>query len=238
MKLSSATLPPVREGAEWAVFADFDGTLADHDTIDLLVETFLGREYARTLLRRLAAGEMTVRAVIDEEFTRLHLSPAAIAEFLTARVRLDPRLPDLLALARERGVPFAILSSGVDALILPLLRAGGCPDVELICNALEARETDGRWNLRVLWRDDSDNGHDKAAALRRAQAAGRRVIYLGDGITDLDCAHVADVVFAKRHLARYCRERGLAHHALPDCGAVVQFLRRATAAAPAAVATP
>lgn len=220
----------------WAIYSDFDGTLASHDTIDLLIEEFIGQEYERSVNLRLVSGELTVRGALEEEFARLHLSAAQIAQFLTARVRLDPALPALAEFARRRHIPLAILSSGMDLLIEPLLRAGGCGAVPLVCNRLRCEPANGSWNLSIEFRDNSANGHDKAAVLRQAKRDGRRIVYLGDGFTDLECAHEADVLFAKRRLARYCQERGIPYQPLASCSQVVEYLRRALGdAEPAAV---
>jgi len=206
----------------WAIFSDFDGTLTDKDTIDTLVETFLGAEYCRDVTGRLAAGTSTVREVISEEFARLRLTPVEMEAFLQREIRVDPELPALLREAEARFIPFEILSSGMDTLILPLLRAAGI-DVPVRCNQL-LHDAGAEPCYRIVYRDDSGNGHDKARMLRRAKAQGWSVIYLGDGITDLACAREADVLFARRQLASYCQHHQIPFHALHDCGDVRRFL--------------
>ena len=61
--------------------------------------------------------------------------------------------------------------------------------------------------------DDSPLGHDKAAHVERARAAGSRTVYVGDGISDFEGALAADVRFTKagRALERYCKENGVEH---------------------------
>jgi 2-hydroxy-3-keto-5-methylthiopentenyl-1-phosphate phosphatase len=60
-----------------------------------------------------------------------------------------------------------------------------------------------------VFRDRSDIGHDKAAAVRAAQRGGRRVVFIGDGVSDHGPAEAADEVFAKPDLAAWCRGRGI-----------------------------
>ncbi|MHB8733982.1 MAG: HAD-IB family phosphatase [Terriglobales bacterium] len=206
----------------WAIFSDFDGTLTDKDTIDTLVEAFLGTAYCRDVVARLTAGTSTVRQVISEEFARLRLTPAAMEAFLQGEIRVDPELPALLREAEAQFIPFEILSSGMDALIHPLLRAAGI-DVPVRCNQL-FYDADAEPCYRIVYRDDSANGHDKACVLRRAKAQGLNVIYLGDGITDLACAREADVLFARRQLASYCRTHQIRFHELQSCADVRRFL--------------
>jgi hypothetical protein len=47
--------------------------------------------------------------------------------------------------------------------------------------------------------------------VRLHQAAGRAVVFVGDGPSDRYAAHHADVVFAKWSLERWCRSRGIAY---------------------------
>jgi len=87
-----------------------------------------------------------------------------------------------------------------------LLRPTGAPVHDVRAN----RFRPGTWECR--FRDDSPHGHDKAAALRAARAAGRRTVLVGDGFSDREPAAVADLVFARRgrSLADWCRARAIA----------------------------
>jgi 2-hydroxy-3-keto-5-methylthiopentenyl-1-phosphate phosphatase len=80
-------------------------------------------------------------------------------------------------------------------------------DVRVFAN--DVRVDPAGWRMTFL--DDSANGHDKAARVRTARAAGKRTVYIGDGISDFEAALEADVRFAKegRALERYCAERGI-----------------------------
>jgi HAD superfamily phosphoserine phosphatase-like hydrolase len=241
----------------YALFSDFDGTLTDRDTIDLLVEQHIGAEYKRSVSSRLLKGEMTIRQALTEEFSLLQLPPEEIREFLVAHVKLDPALPELIEYTRRHEIPFTILSSGMDLLILPLLEACGC-EAAVHCNRLvwsehhahrepvvplgdAARSALGikepgadasrapnevaPGSFAIEFLDESEFGHDKAAELMAAREEGYTTIYMGDGLSDTPCADVADVLFARRQLERYCRERGIPYRPLVGAADVLAFLR-------------
>jgi 2,3-diketo-5-methylthio-1-phosphopentane phosphatase len=212
----------------FSIFSDFDGTLTDRDTIDLLVETFLGSELKRSISERLHAGRMTIREALSEEFSQLRCSPESMRDFLRANVRLDPSLPRLIQFARERGYPFTVLSSGMDLLIEPLLEAAGC-NINVRCNRLNWQTRNGseQASFSIEFIDDSEHGHDKARSLRQARAAGYRVIYIGDGLSDIPCAREADTLFARRTLERYCRDHGIPFEHLDSCDDVIRWLEKA-----------
>ncbi len=212
-----------------AIFSDFDGTLTDRDTIDHLVEHFLGSDYRREMTRRLLAGEISIRDALSEEFTlvsqRQGLTLQQVEAFMAEHITVDPHLPELLRWAQRHGVAFTILSSGMDRLILPLLQHAGCGEVAVRCNRLvEDQQDHGGVALRIEYRDDSDNGHRKAEVLRAAKVRGQRTLFMGDGLTDLECAEVADILFARRRLAMHCDQHGIAYHPLNSCADVLRYL--------------
>jgi len=45
--------------------------------------------------------------------------------------------------------------------------------------------------------------------IRKYQAEGYKVVFVGDGPTDKEAAEVADFVFAKGRLVEYCQAKGL-----------------------------
>lgn len=215
----------------FAIFCDFDGTLTDKDTIDLLVEHHLGVDYRRNVSRRLLSGQATIREILIEEFEQLTVTPEEIAAFLLARVQVDPHLNELIAYAAERDFPLMVLSSGMDLLIHPLLHAVGSR-LPVRCNRLVCDRSGEQPRLRIEFRDDSENGHDKAAVLREARREGYEIIYLGDGLTDVACAREADVLFARRQLEDYCRREGIPYRPLHGCIDVLEYLRSQEASEP------
>jgi 2-hydroxy-3-keto-5-methylthiopentenyl-1-phosphate phosphatase len=60
-----------------------------------------------------------------------------------------------------------------------------------------------------------------AASLRKA---GRRVVLIGDGLSDCCLARSADLVLARGKLLEYCRKQGIAHEPAPDFSAVVGYM--------------
>ena len=52
----------------------------------------------------------------------------------------------------------------------------------------------------------------KQAPIKDARRRGRATVLVGDGTSDRKAALLADVVFAKGALARWCAGAGVAHH--------------------------
>jgi len=80
----------------------------------------------------------------------------------------------------------------------------GLGDLEIVANSVETRP-DG-W--RVQWRDEAVCAVCGEPCKRASLPEGRKVVYIGDGISDRCAALASDRVFATRGLARYLDEIG------------------------------
>jgi HAD superfamily phosphoserine phosphatase-like hydrolase len=206
-------------GPRLAIFVDYDGTITDVDTFDVLVRSAAGDDAWNELERELRAGRITLREALARQAAFVRLSrPEALAA-LESRARVDPTFAPFVREAHARGHWVAVVSAGIRSIIGPALERAGV-DVPLFANDVDFDAAG--WRMTFI--DDSALGHDKAARVRAA-SAGARTVYVGDGISDFEGALAADVRFAKkgRALERYCRERGL------ECTSFSSFDEIATA---------
>ena len=150
---------------------------------------------------------MTLREVLAAEASLITCSFEEADAYLAEQTRFDPAFAAFVQRARTMDASVTILSSGVQPLIESALRRNGIEGVPVRANGVDPRP-DG-WVM--LFRDASENGHDKAADVREAKARGARTVYIGDGFSDFEAAVEAERRFAKtgRSLIHYLRERGL-----------------------------
>jgi HAD superfamily phosphoserine phosphatase-like hydrolase len=190
----------------FAVFVDFDGTITDIDTFDALVRAAAGDEAWDAIDEPLLAGRITLREALVRQAALVRLSRSEALAFLESHARVDPTFGTFVDAVRAHGGAIRVVSSGIATVIHDALARAGV-DVDVLAN--DADFAPGGWTLTFV--DASDNGHDKAAHVRAAKAAGRETIFVGDGISDFAAAAVADRRFAKagRALEAYCRERAI-----------------------------
>jgi len=193
------------------VFVDFDGTITDVDTFDVLTRRFGGDEAWDQTERRLRDGTMSVREALDVQASLVRGSFEEVSALIAREVRVDPSFASFVAACREHGLEVTVVSSGIDRIVRNRLESLGLGDLPVVANGVEISA--GAW--RIQFRDAAANGTDKAGLVRAAQAAGTRVVFIGDGRSDFDAALCADRRFAKRDLplARYLRERKAAFEA-------------------------
>jgi len=205
--MASAARPLASDRA-WAVFVNFDGTITDRDTFDVLVQHFAGPEvWARTGLG-LNDGTLTLRDVLDRQVAYVRAPFDEVAALLRREVRIDPTFPPFVRACRRRGIALTVLSSGIARVITGRLADVGCGDVPVVANDVEAHVT----GWKICFRDPVPNGTDKAAFVRHARESGSRTVFIGDGHSDFAAALEADRCFAKAGLPleSYLRAQGVA----------------------------
>ena len=195
------------EAARLHVFSDFDGTITQHDTLVFLATRLgLGPDGFRESERLLREGRLTAREVIARDVGSIRAPFAEAAALLRAQVGIDPGFPPFARWCAARGIPLTVLSAGFEEIVGLYLPPEEFPGLEVRANRLRP----GTWEC--CFRDDSPDGHDKAATLREVRRHGRQTVLVGDGSSDEEPAAAADLVFARRGrpLAEHCRRRGIA----------------------------
>jgi 2,3-diketo-5-methylthio-1-phosphopentane phosphatase len=204
------------------VFSDFDGTITDRDTLVFLTERLGGGPRMREVTDRLAkAGRITLRQCIAGNMRSIRAPFAEAVRLLREHVRIDPTFPGFARWCAARDVPLTVLSAGFREIVALYLPPADFPGIDVRANTLVPDERKG-W--QCVFRDRSPLGHDKAAAVREARARGRHTVFVGDGMSDRAPAEVADVVFAKPGLARYCDARGIARRPFASFDDVARYL--------------
>lgn len=195
----------------WAIFVDFDGTITDLDTFDVLVRHFAGpHAWAQTEVG-LDDGTTSLRDVLQKQASYVRAPFAEVAALLRREVTVDPTFAPFVAACRARGIALTVLSSGIAPIVAGRLAEIGCGDVPVVANDIEALPTG--WKIR--FRDAAANGTDKAAVVRAARSAGARTVFVGDGRSDYAAALEAESRFAKAGsaLERYLVTEGAAYAA-------------------------
>ncbi len=206
--MASTSKRPLAPDRAWAVFVDFDGTITDRDTFDVLVQHFAGPDaWAQTEVG-LDDGTMTLRDVLQKQASFVREPYTDVAALLRREVRVDPAFAPFVAACRARAIAVTVVSSGLAPIVAGRLAEIGCSDVPIVANDVDPKPSG--WVIH--FRDDVANGTDKVAVVRAAREAGFETIFIGDGRSDYAAAVAADRRFARVGFAleRHLRERGVA----------------------------
>ena len=200
---------------------DFDGTITENDLLDRIARELGDPDVYQEVEDGLHAGTITLQECIVREYEPVTLPLEEAVAWMLDRVRVRAGLQELVELARGKGWPVVVLSSGFEEFIRPVLAAAGIDGVEIIANSVDARP-DG-W--RVHWREEVLCATCGEACKRGGLPVEGEVVYVGDGISDRCAAQASDRIFATRGLARYLDQHGVPYEPFGDFHDIVRALR-------------
>ncbi len=151
------------------------------------------------------ARKIGTREAMIRQFALVHSTEEEMLRFVDGRVRLDETFPAFVAWCGRRGVPLEIVSEGLDFYLRHLLRKWR---ISVPVRTNRTTFEGGRVVISYPHADPTCNlcGTCKLRRVFELRTQGYRVVYIGDGHSDLCPAIEADVVFAKKELADLCRE--------------------------------
>jgi len=180
---------------------DWDGTVTERDTLDLVLQEFGDAEIYERVEHELDAGTMTLNEVIAAEFATVTVPLEQAVAFVVEHARVRAGFAELARAQRP-----LVVSSGFHELIEPVLeREGVLGAVELRANRVEARPDGWRIEFRV-----SETCEVCGEPCKRSDLPEGDVVYAGDSHSDYCASLAADRVFATGNLARWLERRGVA----------------------------
>jgi 2,3-diketo-5-methylthio-1-phosphopentane phosphatase len=200
-------VPPLLAGQPpLAVLVDYDGTIARTDVSDALVAAFVTAEW-KSRAAEYDAGLVGSRGLMEWEIGLIAADPDALRATAAAQPH-DPTFRPFVELAHSAGIPVEVVSDGFGFFIEPALAALGVVDVPV---ATALTTFDGGPHIEFPHGNPTCLvcGTCKRNRVLAHQAAGRAVVFVGDGRPDRYAAGYSDLVFAKDALVEICVDAGL-----------------------------
>jgi 2-hydroxy-3-keto-5-methylthiopentenyl-1-phosphate phosphatase len=196
-----------------AVQIDFDGTVTIEDVSFLLLDTYVGSGW-REHLKEYASGKITVGDFNRRVFGLMKASRETMTEFVltSERVKVRPGFKELLEYCAGKDYKIFIVSNGLNFYIEAILKSMGVDGIKgLEIHAASNEFYPGGMNVAYIGPD----GRELEAGFKEAYTEilinkGYRVIYVGDGNSDIYSARLAQHVFATDELLKRCRAEKLA----------------------------
>jgi len=194
------------------IVSDFDGTITDVDTNDLVYFAFGGEEN-RNIEKLIAQGKMGIKEGALRHFQRIRLTEEEFLSYIFQNARIDSGFKDFCTAVKERGIPLVVVSGGFLNTIKAFFKEEGIDDsgIRIYANRLNFAGS----RIEAVFYDEDDEcetglgpcGNCKTKRLRDLRKEYRNIIFIGDGVTDRCAVREADVVLAKGSLKEYCDEQ-------------------------------
>lgn len=204
------------------VQCDFDGTITQEDQSFLLLDTF-GKGNWRQLLTEYREGKISVSQFNIKAFAMVKEDKQTLLDFITDKVKIRTGFSELLTYCRRNGFQFIIVSNGLDFYINAILKHIGVQNIKVF--AAQAHFGSGGIEVKYMGLNESHlEGDFKETYVRSFLADGYRVIYVGNGLSDISPAKQAHHIFARAELLAYCKEASLNCTPFIDLNDVVRGL--------------
>ncbi|UTH02274.1 MtnX-like HAD-IB family phosphatase [Macrococcoides canis] len=195
----------------YIIACDFDGTVTSTDTIAAIIEQF-EPVHGNAIVERIMSREISIKTGVSELFNLLNSTDKdAVIQYALEEVAIRPGFQQLLDKAAEKHIPFYIISGGMHFFIDPILsQFHGIKEV--FANEVDFTED----YMKVIWTHpcdihcDNDCGTCKPSIVRRI-AGNRKVIAIGDSVTDILLAQEADILFTTDKLSEYAQTNNIDH---------------------------
>lgn len=201
---------------------DFDGTITEKDVSFLILDTFADGDW-RQVLAQYREGKIPVGRFNTRAFAMVKADEQTLLGFIKGRARIRAGFSELLACCERKGFQFAIVSNGLDFYIKAMLGDMGIDDIEVFA----AQNWFGTNGIDVRYigpqGDQLEDGF-KDAYVRLFQEGGYRVIYIGNGDSDLSPARQSHHIFATGDLLDECKKMKLGCTPFTDLNEVVKVL--------------
>lgn len=202
------------------ILCDFDGTLTETETMDIIYEQFAacGTKYAERWVR----AEISTLVEIVSSF-RTITATRLVMEKRLADIELIPGAIEFVQACWQKKQTFAIVSDGLRWYIEFVLEQHGLWDLKIYTNEIFFQ--DGRFLFSWPWYHPSTplRGTSKSNIIRMLQQHGEEVVFIGNGHSDTDVVGVADRIYARGFLAEYCENKGVTATVFTDFHDLIRY---------------
>ena len=186
------------------VQCDFDGTITEEDVSFSILDAFANGDW-RQLLADHREGRISVGCFNRKAFAMVKASEYTTIELAKRKAKTRDGFEELVNCCHRNGFRLVIVSNGLDFYIKEILQNVGINDVEVFAARTEFRPE----GIQVKYLGPNGNLLDegfKEAYTKLFLAKGYRVIYVGNGVSDVSPAQLAHHIFACGELLRHCKE--------------------------------
>jgi 2-hydroxy-3-keto-5-methylthiopentenyl-1-phosphate phosphatase len=178
---------------------DFDGTII-RNNLSVLIREHFAPDAWRAIEADYLRGQITVEESNRRQFALIKEPKERLQEFARCHIDVRRGFPEFTADCEAKGHQLVIVSSGLDFYIEVVLSELGISDIAMYCGKTEFNEK----GIMVSYHDHNGNIIEhgfKISLLNWLKCRDKSIVYIGDGLSDLEAARHANYVFAKGHLA-------------------------------------
>ncbi len=209
------------------IFSDFDGTITETDTLVTIFDNYC-RDDWRKFQREYHDGSRPHGWLLERCLELLDGTMEQFVKHLEETAPLREGFADFFNFVKENSIPFRILSGGFLSFSRDILIRSGIPEAADMIEANDLFLKDGRWNLKNGRVSEMCGkcSNCKTLFLREAREKGYRIVYIGDGHTDLCASRESDIVFATGTLKSSLESEGISYIPFDEFNQIKESIKK------------
>lgn len=207
------------------IICDFDGTVTTSDNIIAIMKKFAPPQWEQ-LKDDILAQKISIREGVGSMFSLLpSTQKEEITDYIFNHAEIRDGFTDFVNYTKEQKLPLYIVSGGIDFFVYPLLK-GLVEESHIYCNVADFS---GK-TIAIGWPNPcdanctNDCGCCKPSLIRKLVEIDQEKIVIGDSVTDLQAAKLADFVIARDYLLEKCQTLNLPHKCFTTFHDVIEIL--------------
>jgi len=206
------------------VQCDFDGTITQKDISFLLLDAFTDGDW-RQLLAEYRESKIPVGSFNTKAFAMIKTDGQTLIEFVQREAKIQAGFHELLAFCHKKDFQFVIVSNGLDFYIDTILRNIGVDNIQVF--AAQTQFSPRGLEVKYIGPEGNQLQNDfKEAYTRLFLKRGYRIVYVGNGLSDIPAARLSHHIFARDELLIGCKGINLNCTPFIDLNDVVRGLER------------
>ena len=216
----------IKPGDRVLVICDFDGTITILDIGYEIIKRFAAHGWEE-IDQAYCDGKIGSKDAYAKIADLIKASREEMVDFAIRYGNIDPFFKEFYLFCRKNSIDIKIVSDGLDFYIEAILEKYDLQEIEFHSNVVLFGDN-GKFSIEFpQWNDECDKcGNCKSKILEQYRLTYDRIIYIGDGYSDVCPAQEADLVFAKDILYKKCLENGRDCIYYEDFGDVRKYLER------------
>ena len=175
--------------SDYIILCDFDGTITLQDTCVPILDHFALGDWEKYDIL-LSQGLINLHDCMQKQFEMIQADIPTILSSLGA-IPIRPGFAEFVSFCLSQEIDVVIVSAGLDFIIRSVLSQNNL-DLPVVA----AKVKDERFKLEFPSLHYPDSVDFKVDQVKYYQAQKKKVIFIGDGNSDLQGAMQADLVFA------------------------------------------
>ncbi len=189
------------------VQCDFDGTITKEDVSFLILDEYTNGDW-RQMFKDYKEGRITVGSFNKRAFAMVKENEENLKRFVVEKSRIREGFGELLNYCRRKDFRFVIVSNGLEFYIKTILKSQGADNIEVF--AARTVFNENGIEARYIGPADKEVQEDfKKSYTRSFMRKGYRIIYIGNGASDIASAKLADHIFATSTMLTECQRESM-----------------------------